>query len=162
MRSRYWPLLLLVLLVLGVAPGPAVERFLFDQEHLLDLEQGSQLDSLLRAHEASTGNEIAVVTTRSLNGYPDMPAFAASFGDSLGVGKKGRDNGVVIAVSRELRSVFVATGLGTEEVLTDEQCAVIVDSLMIPRFKEGRFGEGIVDGARAIVLHLEKPENRIH
>lgn len=99
MRSRSWPLLLLVLLVLGVGPGPAVERFLFDQEHLLDLEQGSQLDSLLRAHEASTGNEIAVVTTRSLNGYPDMPAFAASFGDSLGVGKKGRDNGVVIAVS---------------------------------------------------------------
>jgi uncharacterized protein len=141
--------------------GPAVERFLFDQEHLLNADQALVLDTLLRRHEASTGNEIAVVTTRSLNGYPDMPAFAASFGDSLGVGKKGRDNGLVIAVSRELRSVFVATGLGTEQVLTDEQCAMIVDSLMIPPFKEGRFAEGILDGARAIVQHLEKPENRI-
>lgn len=161
MRMRLWPFLLPAVLVLGMGRGPAVERYIFDEEHLLDLEQGSQLDSLVRAHEASTGNEIAVVTTRSLNGYPDMPAFAASFGDSLGVGKKGRDNGVVIAVSRELRSVFVATGLGTEQVLDDEQCAEIVDELMIPQFKEGRFAEGILAGTRAIVLHLEQPENRI-
>jgi uncharacterized protein len=162
MRPLFAPVLLgLCLLFLGLRPAPDVQRFIFDEEHLLDLEQGSTLDSLLRSHERKTGNEIVVVTMRTLRGQPDLPTFAASFGDSLGVGKKGRDNGVVIAVSREMRSVFVATGFGTEQVMNEDQCADIVDHMMIPQFKEGRFAEGILDGSRAIVKHLELPENRI-
>ena len=50
MRVRHWPLLLLLLLVLGMGRGPAVERFLFDQEHLLNADQALVLDTLLRRH----------------------------------------------------------------------------------------------------------------
>ncbi len=150
-----------LLVLTGLSPRPQAGRFVFDHEHLFDLVQGSRLDSLVHAHERITGNEIAVVTTASLHGHPDLPSFAATFGDSLGVGKKGRDNGVVIAVSRTLRSVFIATGYGTEKVLTDADCAAIVDELMIPHFRKDEFAEGVWAGTLAIVQHLEKPGNRI-
>lgn len=156
-------LLLLSLTCCGMDLGkqPRIDHFVFDAEQVLEPAEEARFDSLFRAHEALTGNELALVTTVSLHGHPDMASFASSFGDSLGVGKKGRDNGVVIAYSKGLRSVFVATGLGTERVLSDAQCAQIVDSVMIPHFKENMTMDGLWLGSLAIVRHLEKPGNRI-
>ena len=37
----------------------------------------------------------------------------------------------------------------------------IIDSLMIPHFKQGEAFEGLWEGSRAIVEFLEKPENII-
>lgn len=158
MRSSF---LLLVVFCLCMGHGPRVEHFVFDHENVLEPRQEERFDSLFRAHEAVTGNEIALVTTPGLEGHSDMQGFAATFGDSLGVGKRGRNNGVVIAFSKRLRSVYISTGLGTERVLTDGQCAQIVDSLMIPLFKEDMAEDGLWLGSLAIVRHLEKPENRI-
>lgn len=158
MRSVF---ILLATCCLCMAHGPRVEHFVFDQEDVLEPVQEERFDSLFRAHEAVTGNEIALVTTTRLHGHLDMQGFAATFGDSLGVGKRGRNNGLVIAFSKQLRSVFVSTGLGTESVLTDAQCAQIVDSLMIPLFKEDMAEDGLWLGSLAIVHHLEQPENRI-
>ena len=154
-------IILLVACCLCMGHGPRVEHFVFDQENVLGPLKEERFDSLFRAHEVVTGNEIALVTTPGLDGHLDMQGFAATFGDSLGVGKRGRNNGVVIAFSKRLRSVFISTGLGTERVLTDVQCAQIVDSLMIPLFKEEMAEDGLWMGSLAIVRHLEKPENRI-
>ncbi|MCC7502765.1 MAG: TPM domain-containing protein [Flavobacteriales bacterium] len=154
-------IILLVVCCLCMGHGPRVEHFVFDQENVLTSAQEERFDSLFRAHEAVTGNEIALVTTNGLKGHLDMQGFAATFGDSLGVGKRGRNNGVVIAFSKQLRSVYVSTGLGTERVLTDAHCAQIVDRLMIPLFKEDMAEDGLWLGSLAIVRHLEKPENYI-
>jgi uncharacterized protein len=140
---------------------PRVDHFVFDAEQVLDPAVEARFDSLFRAHEALMGNEIALVTTVSLHGHPDMASYASAYGDSIGVGKKGRDNGVVITYSRGLRSMFVATGLGTEKVLSNAQCQLIVDSVMIPLFKKDMTVEGLWQGSLAIVRHLEQPGNRI-
>ncbi len=161
MRLLFLLLLSLTCCGLGFTGQPRVERFVFDAEQVLPPADEARFDSLFRAHEALTGNEIALVTTVSLHGHPDMASYASTFGDSLGVGKKGRDNGVVIAYGKGLRSVFVATGLGTERVLTDAECARIVDSVMIPLFKEDMATDGLWLGSLAIVRHLEQPGNRI-
>jgi uncharacterized protein len=159
---KWWPLLLVLALLQGAAyPRKEVDRFVFDHAVILEPEEILRLDSLFRGHERRTGNEIALVTTHDYQGYGDLRTFAATFGDSLGVGKKRLNNGVVIAFSKELREVFIATGLGTERVLPDERVQHIINLTMIPLFKEDMYFDGLWEGSREIVAFLELPGHEI-
>lgn len=134
---------------------------IFDYEMVLTTEQHIRLDSLYASHEKKTTNEIALITTASY--YPDTSIlfYSVNMGRKLGVGKKEKDNGLVIVFSNKMRETMISTGYGTEEVLTDEIAKTIIDSIMIPRFKKSEFFEGLWDGSIAIVEFLEKPENKI-
>ncbi|MFN8352669.1 MAG: TPM domain-containing protein [Flavobacteriales bacterium] len=137
------------------------ETFIYDHEQALDPAEEMRLDTLFRGHEARTTNEIVLVTTHDYHGAPDLMTFAATCGDSLRVGKKGKNNGVIIAFSRNLREVYIATGLGTERVFAEARARKYIDSLMLPLFKEEMFFDGLWSGCTALVHHLELPENRI-
>ena len=135
--------------------------FVLDRETVLTQEQHSRLDSLFRAHEMLTGNEIALVTSSTFNGRTAKD-FAVAFGDSVGVGKKRKDNGVVIAFSKDRREVFIATGRGMERVLHDTICARIIEQKMLPHFKaDDPFG-GLWNGSLSLVEFLESRKNGIH
>ena len=153
--------LVVILLAFAAKRDKHPEHFVFDGENSLSAEEEMRLDTLFRGHELRTTNEIVLITTPDYHGAMDMRTFAATCGDSLRVGKKGKNNGVIITFSRKLREVYIATGLGTEYVMNDGHCQHIIDSLMLPRFKEQRFFDGLFDGGKAIVDHLEKPENAI-
>ena len=154
---------LMLLLLLASAGGCAKKHptsFVLDTEHVLTAAQHGSLDSLYRAHELRTGNEIALVTHPNFNGRSPVD-FAVAFGDSIGIGKKERDNGVLIAFSKARREVFIATGAGTERVLDDITCKRIIDTEMIPRFKTDSTFQGLWAGSRAIIEFLDRPENVI-
>ena len=154
-------LVLLVIWTIGCSSQPKKPTpLVYDLEHVLQASESSRLDSLYLAHEKRTGNEILLVTTPSFHGMEPVE-FAVAFGDSLGVGKKGRDNGVVIAFSKAGRRLFIATGRGTEKVLHDSICQRIIDQSMIPRFKEGDPFGGLWAGSLAVVEFLDRPENVI-
>lgn len=153
--------LLTVLLSFAAKKDKHPERFVYDNENCLAAEEEQRLDTLFRGHELRTTNEIALITTPDYHGAPDMRTFAATCGDSLRVGKKGRNNGIIITFSRKLREVQIVPGLGTERVLNDWYCQHIIDSVMLPRFKEQRFFDGLFNGGKAIIDQLEKPENAI-
>jgi uncharacterized protein len=153
------PLLhLFLVLCFSCAHTPAAQQYIWvlDLEGLFTPEQIQQLDALVKEHERRTTNEIAVITTASIAPHERMVDYAVEMGNEAGVGKKGTDNGVVIVVSRSLRETFIATGYGTEKVLPDEQVRLIVDSVMIPHFREDRYFEGTYAGTLAVVQWLEE------
>jgi uncharacterized protein len=136
--------------------------WILDNEHLLTAGQIAKLDSLYNAHEKKTTNEIALITTHDYGEDSSILIFALHFLRNYGIGKKDKNNGVAIVFSAKLRETFIATGYGTEKVLKDEIVKYIIDSLMIPRFKEGNYFEGIWEGSLAITEFLDKPANKIN
>ncbi len=138
-----------------------IETFVFDNEKILTVEQTKQLDALYRGHEKRTTNEIVLVTTPDYGEFANNVDFAVNFGNTHGIGKTDYDNGIVIVFSKAKRQTWISTGYGTEVVLKDEIAKKIVDSLMIPKFKENLYFEGLRDGSQAIVNFLDKPENKI-
>lgn len=152
-----------VLLCLAFVPekDKHPEKFIYDEENAFTPEQEKRLDTLFRGHELRTTNEIVLVTTDSYQGQPDLFAFAATFGEIIEVGKKKKNNGVVIAFSKKMREVYIATGVGTEKVMAPARCQTYIDSLMVPLFKENMFFDGIWAGSTAVVNHLELPQSRI-
>ena len=136
--------------------------WVFDKEHDLTPDQISLLDSLYRSHEKKTTNEIALETTFDYGADSSILVYAMHFLRNYELGKKDKNNGVAIVFSNNQRQTFIATGYGTEKVLTDEIVQKIVDSLMVPEFKKAKYFEGIWEGSIAIVNFLEKPENKIY
>lgn len=138
-----------------------IEIFVYDNEKILTVDQSSQLDAIYRGHEKRTTNEIVLVTTPDYGDFANNLDFAIDFGNKLGLGKTGYDNGIVIVFSKAKKEIRISTGYGTEEVLKDDIAKKIIDSLMVPKFKADLYFEGLRDGSIGIVDFLDKPENRI-
>lgn len=135
--------------------------YVIDQSSILDSLQRARLNSLYKKHEKITTNQIVLLTRDDF--YPDstIENYALHEFNRLEIGQKGINNGVLIVFSAPMRTVRIATGYGTEKILTDSIAKKIIDSLMIPEFKREKYFKGLWDGSIALTSFLEKPENKI-
>ncbi len=133
---------------------------IFDYEEVLTKKEERKLKKLYKKHEAKTSNQIALVTSADLDGYEDIQEYATDFGNKHGVGVAEKDNGIVIAYSGVQKKVGIATGLQMENILTDTVAKVIIDTAMIPHFKQGHTYDGLMAGSKAIIKFLERQKIR--
>lgn len=129
-------------------PRPA--QPVLDQGEMLSPEQERHLARKLTAFEDTTSTAIVVVTVQSLNGAPASD-YAIELGRAWGVGQAEKDNGVVVLVSRGDRKMFIATGYGVEGALPDAIANRIVERILTPAFRDGRFYAGLDRGTDAII-----------
>ncbi|MFL5730091.1 MAG: TPM domain-containing protein [Cytophagaceae bacterium] len=161
MKHFFIPIVALSFLCFQSSTQKENAPFVFDNEELLSKEQEDKFNRLFLAHKKKTGNEIAIHTTASIGNKKDFFSYCLDYANEHGIGKAGRDNGVLIVVSRNLRQVRINTGYGTEKVLKDKIAQKIIDSLMVPQFREQKYYEGIRDGSKEIIRFLELPQNQI-
>ena len=108
-----------------------------DYENILSPVEEQALSLRIQYFEDETTNQIVIVTIDSIpKQYDNSLDYATAIANYLGVGQKDKDNGLLILVSRSQREVGIATGYGTEKVLTDSICQLIIDDYLIPNFKE--------------------------
>lgn len=109
------------------------------------------LDSTIEDFKSKTGNEIAIVTVSDISPYPTLEAYAKAIGNHWGVGKKDKNNGLVIAVSKARREVWIQTGTGMEGKLNNAVIREIIDQQMVPQFSKENYFDGIRLGLNAII-----------
>ena len=129
---------------------------------MLSKSEEKALTKIITEFEKETTNEIAIVTTPDIGEHEKMVFYAVEFGDRLGIGKKDINNGLIIVVSSNLRETFIATGLGTENILSDSICKVIVDEKMVPNFKEGNYYLGLESGLNECIRVWKENESTSH
>ena len=117
------------------------------------------------AFNDSNSTQIAIVTIKSIEGY-DIADYAFKLGEKWGVGQKGKDNGILIVVAPNDRKVFIATGYGAEEYVTDAMARRIIEQKFKPSFKNNNYYQGLEDGTNDIIDLLTgkfkaEPEQRI-
>ncbi|MBG43060.1 MAG: hypothetical protein CL530_03740 [Aequorivita sp.] len=122
-----------------------------DYSHIFSISENYELANKLVQYEEKTTRKIAVVTVDSISPYDDIQKYASDLGNYWGVGQKDIDNGLLIVFSKPLRKVAISTGYGTEKVLTDSICKQIIESVMIPNFKNGDYFKGIDNGVDTLI-----------
>ena len=138
------------------------KRWVSDNESVLTQVQVNRLDSLFNLHEKKTTNEIVLVTTKDFGTDTSILSYSLNLYRDLGIGKKDKNNGVLIVYSGEKRQTRITTGYGTELVLKDEIAQKIIAESMLPHFKKGNTFEGLWEGSKALIAFLERPENKIN
>lgn len=124
---------------------------------ILDIANETELHSLATQVEQKTSAEIAVVTVASLDGM-SVEEYAVKLFNQWGIGKKGKDNGVLVLVAPNERKVRIEVGYGLEPILPDGLAGEIIREQMVPAFKQGNFSGGIVLGVKRIIEILERGE----
>jgi uncharacterized protein len=126
-------------------------------DHAEVLNEGTRksITERIKAHEDRTGDQIAVLTVPTLEGE-NIEEYAVKVFESWKLGKKGRDNGVLIIVAPKDRRMRIEVGYGLEGTLTDLAAGRIVRNVMTPRFKARDYNGGIDAGVQAVLDLLEK------
>ena len=124
--------------------------FVNDYAKIFTPEQQNGLEQRLAGVASGGGPEVVVVTLPSLEGG-EMDDFANKLFERWGIGKKGKDNGVLLIAAIQDRAMRIEVGYGLEGELTDAGAGRIRDAVILPQFKEGHYAEGLVEGAQAIV-----------
>ncbi|HEV8657783.1 MAG TPA: TPM domain-containing protein [Thermoanaerobaculia bacterium] len=68
---------------------------------------------------------------------------------------KKEDNGLVLFVFRDDRKVRVEVGYRLEGTITDAISSRVIREEIVPRFREGRYAEGIDAGVEALARRIE-------
>jgi uncharacterized protein len=144
---------------LASIPNPRVQNgtWVTDMPGALRADTVARLNDTIGAFERATGIEVAVVVIRSLDGA-SIEESAAKLFAMWGIGKKDRDNGLLLLWSTGDRRVRVEVGYGLEGPLPDGKVGAILDAYVIPRFKSSEFDEGIVAGVDALLAAARNEE----
>lgn len=135
-------------------PEPAV--FVNDYANWLTPHEKSILESKLRAYYDSTSTQIVVMIRSDLGDY-DKGSYAIELGNRWGIGKKSKNNGLVMLIKTVPpdRGVFIATGYGTEARLPDGKCGEIIRTVIAPYFRSEQYYKGIDSGLDELISNLE-------
>ena len=121
-----------------------------DLAGVLDAPTRSALQAAIQSLESRTNDELFVVTVKSLEGLT-VEDYANKLFNQWGIGKKGKDNGILVLVCPSERKVRIEVGYGLEATIPDGVAGGIIRSDFIPKFKEGNFGAGIQVGVSRLV-----------
>lgn len=123
--------------------------FVNDFANILTDSEEAALTEIAERVEGDTTAEMAIVTVQTVQPL-SIEEYSVRLFEKWGIGKKGKDNGVLLLVAVEDRAVKIEVGYGLEGVLPDGLCGEIIRKFIIPEFKMGRFGSGIIAGVSEI------------
>jgi uncharacterized protein len=154
---------LCLLLVLGCCgltwaaepPLPDHSGFVTDLAGVIGTATAQKLEGLCRQLAKQTGAELAVATVKTVAPL-DSKTYAGKLFEKWRIGKKGKDNGVLLLLAMDERRVEIEVGYGLEGVITDAGAGRILDDYVVPFFKQGQFGEGLYNGAAALAARIAK------
>ena len=147
-------LVLLATAVAAAADVPYLTGRVVDNAEILSADARTQLTAALKAHEEATGNQIAVLTVRTIQPQ-SIEDYAVEVFKSWKLGQKEKNNGVLVVIVPQDRRMRIEVGYGLEPVLTDATAGAIIRDVMTPAFKRGDYDAGVSNGVTEIVARLE-------
>jgi uncharacterized protein len=150
-------LLICLLLVLPVSaqfeipPKPPLEKqtSVYDYIGLLSAQEKSSLEQKLIRYSDSTSTQIVMAIIASTEGE-NIQYLGAQWGQAWGIGQEKEDNGILILLARNDRRIAINSGYGVEEFLTDALSRRIIETVIIPEFRDGDYYAGLDKGSDAI------------
>lgn len=148
--------LLLIALFLMIAVSIADEVIPPLRSHVSDLtatlssQEIAYLEQKLAAFEKAKGGQVAVLIVPTTQ--PEtIEQYSMRVVEVWKLGRKNIDDGVLLLIAKNDRSLRIEVGYGLEGALTDAMAKRIIAEIITPRFKQGNFAEGIDAGIEAIL-----------
>ena len=137
-------------------PNPRREYagWVTDMVDMLSPQAESQLNQMISQLEKQNGTEIAIVTVPETKPSPTPKEFTTELFNTWGIGKGGKDNGLLFLISKGDRRTEIETGYGIESILPDAKVGNILRQHVTPQFKKGNFEAGIITGTKALIREL--------
>ena len=160
-------LITLALVLLGVGARPDVVLagrfpqplgYVSDFAGVIDEGSREKMSAVAKELDDKTSSEIAVVTLKTI-GDDSIEQTAVDLFKEWGIGKKGKDNGVLLIAALNEKKVRIEVGYGLEGILNDAKCGAIIDTYILPDFRAGAYGKGLAVGTNAVASVIAQDAN---
>ncbi|MEO6824192.1 MAG: YgcG family protein [Nitrosospira sp.] len=129
---------------------PPLQSRMTDLTGTLSASEAVQLEQKLAAFEAKKGSQIAVLIV--LTTQPEtIEQYSIRVVDAWKLGRKRVDDGALLIIAKQDRTVRIEVGYGLEGALPDAIAKRIVDEIIVPKFKQGDFAGGINAGVERMM-----------
>jgi uncharacterized protein len=140
-------------------PGPLTDT-VSDFAEVLPPEEETRLAAELSRIRAETGVHMVVVTMDRIERYGGaglrIESYAKNLFNSWGIGDPARNDGILFLVSVDDKVTRIALGSGYDAVY-DGRATRVIDTAVLPEFREGRIPEGIAAGVQSARDRLIAP-----
>jgi uncharacterized protein len=156
MRRFATRMLLAVLLCLPWWAGaqqaaiPAFDSPVVDTTGTLDAATRQQLQQQALALQQRKGSQLQVLVIPS-TAPETIEEYAVRAFESLKLGRKGVDDGLLLVVAKDDRKVRIEVGYGLEGAIPDITAGRVIQEYMVPKFRQGDYAGGIVDATGQLV-----------
>ena len=143
MRKFLFALLVTAVLPLGAAKLklPELTGRVVDNANIFSSAEKEQIEAaILQLEKATQGGQMAVLTVKSLNGMP-IEWYGIKLAEKWKIGQKGKDNGAILIIALNDRSMRLEIGYGWEGKVNDARAGDIIREL-VPYFQANKYGEG--------------------
>ena len=142
-------------LVLGLGqawaqvPVPVLKSRVTDLTGTLDAASRQSLETRLAQLEQAKGAQLAVLLVPTTQ--PEtIEQFSLRVAETWKLGRKGVDDGVLLLVAKNDRTLRIEVGYGLEGAIPDAVAKRVIAEAITPRFKQGDFPGGIQAGVDAL------------
>lgn len=133
---------------------PVLRSPVTDLTGTLTGDESAALERKLRAFEARKGSQVAVLLVPT-TAPETIEQYAIRVAEQWRIGRKQVDDGVLLLVAKDDRAVRIEVGYGVEGAIPDVLASRIINQVIVPRFGQGRFAEGIDAGVDRIIALLD-------
>ena len=138
----------------SLQPVPPLSGRIVDLSHTLSADQRQSLDARLQDFEQRKGSQIAVLMVPKTE--PEaIEQYAIRVAEQWKLGRKQVDDGAVLVIAKEERTLRIEVGYGLEGALNDATSKRIVDDIIVPDFRRGDFYGGISAGVDAMMRVID-------
>lgn len=141
---------------LEVPKAPSLETPIIDQTGVLTPDQTKQLASQIATSRSEKDYQIGILIIPRLGSGEYLEGYSLKVARAWGIGEKDKSNGVLLLVALDDRKLRIEVGRGLEGDLTDVRANRIIRNVITPKFKEGKYYEGISEGVNSIQLAVAK------
>jgi uncharacterized protein len=134
----------------GLLPIPPLAARVTDLTQTLSPADISALETKLAQWETKTTNQLVVLMVPTTQPEP-IEAYSIRVAEKWQIGRKGKDNGALFLIAKNDRKMRIEVGYGLEGVLPDVTARRIIADDVAPKFREGKFAEGINAGVDRII-----------
>jgi uncharacterized protein len=124
---------------------PSLTARVTDLTGTLSADQRQALESQLQAFEQHKGTQIAVLIVPS-TAPETIEQYGIRVAEQWRLGRKNVDDGAILIVAKNDRTVRIEVGYGLEGPLNDAVSNRIIQEIIVPRFRQGDFYGGISAG----------------
>jgi uncharacterized protein len=143
-------MLLLALVARAQLAVPPLSGHVTDQTATLTAEQQATLEQTLLAFEARKGTQLAILMVPSTAPEAIEP-FALRVAEQWKLGRKNVDDGAILVVAKDDRTLRIEVGYGLEGALSDVTSKRIIEETILPRLKQGDYYGGMQAGVESII-----------
>lgn len=135
---------------------PPLTAAVNDFANVIDADSKRELERRMLVLQQATGDVIIVATVPTFQPFGDVTQYAVEMFENggKGIGQPGKDNGLLVVVAVEDRKVGIETGYGLEPFITDGFAGQTIRESILPAFRSGQYGAGLVAGVTRIVNRI--------